>query len=107
MSDLSDFKRQVHEPLEKRAKELRLEVNFLAARLVGKMGDNGVSSDALVAVAATGGTMPDDIYPYDSADYGRCCEAYKLAPSHLRKKMLPQLVAWGEKLIEKEAERGW
>ena len=80
---------------------------FLARRLIRKAGDNGISSDALIAAAATGSVIPNEVYPHDHSDFGRCCEAYSLAPSVLRRRMLPQLVAWGEKLIEMEAERGW
>jgi hypothetical protein len=107
VSDLSDFKRHVHEPLERQAHELRLTVAFLSRRLIREAGDNGVSSDMLVAAAATGSVVPDDVYPHDSADFGRCCGAYSLAPSHLRRKMLPQLVAWGNDLAERESTRGW
>lgn len=58
MTDLTDFKRLVHEPLEKQAHELRKTITFLSRRLIGAGGNNGVSSDALVAAAATGSAVP-------------------------------------------------
>jgi len=85
---------------------LEATITFLARRLVNEAGDNGASSDALIAYSAIGEIVPAEIYPHDHGDFARCCEAYKLAPPCLRRRMLLQLVAWGQKLISLEAERG-
>ena len=96
----------VVDSFERARQEEREESIFLARRLARRAGHNGVSSDALIAAATTGSTIPDDVRPWDLGDYGRCCEAFAIAPYSLRRKMLPQLIAWGE-LIEKElVERG-
>lgn len=73
---------------------------FLARRLMGQEGHNGVSSDALVAHAAVGGEVPDDVYPHDLGDFGRCCEAFALAPGALQLRMLPTLARWAWILAE-------
>lgn len=83
----------------------RADLVFLSKRLVGKAGHNGVSSDAMIACAVTGSPMPDDIRPYDLGDYSSCCEAFDIAPYDLRRRMLPQLVAWGQLLLEEQEAR--
>jgi hypothetical protein len=84
----------------------REEFIFMARRLAGRAGNKGISSDALIAAATTGSQIPDSVRPWDLGDYGRCCEAFAIAPYSLRRKMLPKLVEWGE-LLEKElVERG-
>lgn len=66
-------------------------VSFLAKRLTGQAGDNGISSDAMIAAAVTDSAVPKDRYPHDTADLARCCEAFSEAPWQLREVMLPTL----------------
>jgi hypothetical protein len=76
-------------------------IRFLALRLVGKAGPNGRSSDALIASAAGGLAIGGASYPLDTADFGRCLEAFALAPPELQQRMLPTLTLWANYVEEK------
>lgn len=66
-------------------------VAFLAQRLIGKAGDRGLSSDAMIAAAVAGLAPSEDFYPRDSGDLGRCFEAFNHAPHELRTRLYPLL----------------
>lgn len=83
-------------------------VVFLCKRLLDKAGDRGMSSDAMIALAVVYGEIPDDYsgpIPHDTDDLSRCCEAFKVAPWKLRKRMLPILAQWSADLVAKEKVR--
>lgn len=71
--------------------EDRKDAVFAAKRLIGMAGHPGRSSDALIAAAIGGCDVPEDRFPRDLGDLGRCCEAFALAPFDLRRRMLPHL----------------
>lgn len=75
-------------------------VAFLARRLLGQAGSNGLSSDAMISAAAVGVTPPDTHVPHDLGDFGRCCEAFVYAPYDMRKRMLPILAGWAASLVD-------
>lgn len=85
--------------------DLGATIHFLALRLIRGAGDNGVSSDALIAAAATGSRVPETTHPHDLGDLARCFEAFDRAPYCLKRRMLPQLAAWTSMLSQREAER--
>ena len=82
-------------------------IRFLSRRLVGLAGDNGISSDAMVAAAAFGQTapIPKSKYPRDTGDLKRCLEAYHEAPNALRHKMLPILADYLEHIAADVREK--
>ncbi len=79
-------------------------VSYLGKRLIGEAGHNGRSSDAMVAAAVTGSTVPKYSYPHDTADLARCCEAFNEAPWQLRELMLPILHSYTAHLLKARAE---
>jgi|RhiMethySRZTD1v2_1073278.scaffolds.fasta_scaffold16614_11 hypothetical protein len=79
--------------------ETRDTIRFLVGRLAGDHGDRGMSSDALI-VSAVRGTAPTS-EPVDLADFGRCCEAFALAPWSLKERMLPTLAKWCNEMVVK------
>lgn len=64
---------------------------FLALRMIQRDPSwVGLSSDAMVAQAITGGEHPR-YWPADQGDLARCEETYRRAPTSLQERMLPTL----------------